>query len=105
MIGGCCFHATDDVDINVMTNTSSSDDYYWISIELPHIIVKKQQETNQNTNNNEQNWWYRKQFEWKHHRQNLEQRIYLIFESLNDHRINENNNDYSSIDTITSMVK
>jgi hypothetical protein len=91
---GCCLHATDDIDINVMTNTNSNDDHYWISLQLPHIIIDKQGEKN------EENWWYRKQFEWKTNRPNSDQRVHLIFESLNDQHIN-GNNDYSSVDTFT----
>jgi hypothetical protein len=92
--------STDDIDTNVMINTSSNDDPNWISLQLPHIIVKKELETNNTSNNNEQNWWYRKQFEWKTHHQNSDQRVYLIFEPLNDHDTGENNNDYPSIDII-----
>lgn len=96
---GCCLHATDNIDINDMINTNRCDDHYWISIQLPHIVVDKQQETNQTIANNEENWWYRKQFQWKTHRQNSDQRVYLIFELPNDHHINENNYHYSSVDT------
>lgn len=92
---------TDDIDTNFMINTSSNDDSHWISLQLPHIIVGKELETNHNSNSHEQNWWYRKQFEWKIHRQNSDYHVYLIFESLNDHYTGENNNDYSSIDIIT----
>jgi len=94
----CC--SSGETDVNVMINTNSNGNQNWISIQLPHIIDKKDEETNHNSTDNKQNWWYCKHFEWKNHLQNSDQRVYLIFESLNDHNIDKNNNDYSSIDNI-----
>jgi hypothetical protein len=93
----CYLYPTDDIDINIMTNISNNNDHYWISIQLPHIIAYKQSEINNVTINHEENSWYRKQFYWKDHNQNLNQRVYLIFESFNNYNSDENNDDSESI--------
>lgn len=92
----CC--STDDIDINLIINKGSNDNLNWISIQLPHIIDNNEQEINHTSSNKTRNWWYRKQFYWKTHVQNSDQRFYLIFES--DQNIDENSNNYSSVDTL-----
>ena len=91
----CCLPSTaEDIDITVITNSSNNDDCrHWTAIQLPHIILNKEEESNSNSIDNQQNWWYRRQFEWKASRQNLDHRFYLMFESLKDN--------YSSVNTFT----
>lgn len=92
----CC--SNNDIDMNIIMNTisNSNNDLNWISIYLPHIIDKQEQKKNNSiSDKNESNWWYYKEFEWKADRQNADQRIYLIFETLSDHNI------ASSIDMVT----
>jgi hypothetical protein len=96
----CCLPSTkEDIDINVMTNSNNNDDYQWTNIHLPHIIPNNEEE--EIRDNNPQNWWYRKQFQWEASRQNLDDRCFLMFESLNDNVTNKNNNKYSSVNTFT----